>query len=255
MGFAPTWLRRVGRPPASQNHFNHWRTIYAQKQTPGVRTPNSKSLTEALSVDIKQINKYNKWERLLLMLATSYPGVSVEVFEKAGWILIQRKVTGGAQSFDQDWAAYSDGFGTASPSSNDNYWLGLKHVYRLLQLGTDKLRIKVGKLFHCVRILSGNVKYRIMPLSEGENTVRICNFVWRRYGSGTGIVEWLEIIDVWCSNLKQFDVEADRKCIFFLFSAVNENADENEIPFSAEKRKRRSPVPISQNLVTVQLRT
>jgi len=26
----------------------------------------------------------------------------------------------------------------------------------------------------------------------------------------------------------------------FSFSAVNENADENEIPFSAEKRKRRS---------------
>ena len=24
MGFAPTWLRQVS-PPASQNHFNHWR--------------------------------------------------------------------------------------------------------------------------------------------------------------------------------------------------------------------------------------
>jgi len=41
----------------------------------------------------------------------------------------------------------------------------------------------------------------------------------------------------------------------FSFSAVNENADETEIPFSAEKQKRKSPVPISQNLVTVQLRT
>ena len=39
------------------------------------------------------------------------------------------------------------------------------------------------------------------------------------------------------------------------FSAVNENADENKIPFSAEKLKRKSPVSISQNLVTVQLRT
>jgi len=40
------------------------------------------------------------------------------------------------------------------------------------------------------------------------------------------------------------------------FSAVNENADENDIiPFSAEKRKRKSPVPITQNLVMVQLRT
>jgi len=55
--------------------------------------------------------------------------------------------------------------------------------------------------------------------------------------SGTGIVEYLKIIDVGC-NLKQ----ADRKCIFS-FSAVIENADENEIPFSAEKRKRKSLVP------------
>ena len=26
MGFAPTWLRQVSPPPASQNHFNHWNT-------------------------------------------------------------------------------------------------------------------------------------------------------------------------------------------------------------------------------------
>ena len=41
----------------------------------------------------------------------------------------------------------------------------------------------------------------------------------------------------------------------FSFSAINENADENEIPFWAEKQKRKSPVPISQNLVMIQLRT
>jgi len=27
MGFAPTWLRQVSPPRASQNHFNHW-TVY-----------------------------------------------------------------------------------------------------------------------------------------------------------------------------------------------------------------------------------
>jgi len=41
----------------------------------------------------------------------------------------------------------------------------------------------------------------------------------------------------------------------FPFSAVSENADENELPFSAEKRKQKLPVPISQNLVMVRLRT
>ena len=45
--------------------------------------------------------------------------------------------------------------------------------------------------------------------------------------SETGIVECLKIIDVGC-NLKQLDVEADRRIL---------------------------PVPISQNLVTVHLRT
>jgi len=28
MGFAPTWLRQVSPPPASQNHFNHWENGY-----------------------------------------------------------------------------------------------------------------------------------------------------------------------------------------------------------------------------------
>ena len=51
--------------------------------------------------------------------------------------------------------------------------------------------------------------------------------------SGTGIVEWLEIIDVGC-NLKQFDAKADRNAFFHVWS--NENADENEIPFSAENK-------------------
>jgi len=28
MGFAPTWLRQVSPgPPASQNHFNHWKPV------------------------------------------------------------------------------------------------------------------------------------------------------------------------------------------------------------------------------------
>jgi len=37
--------------------------------------------------------------------------------------------------------------------------------------------------------------------------------------------------------------------MYFTYSAVNENADENEIPFSAEKRNRTLPaVSVSQNL-------
>ena len=70
------------------------------------------------------------------------PDVDVELRTLDGWILMQRKVTGGAVSFAQNWAAYRDGFGSAT--GNDNYWLGLDKVYRLMQLGSVRLRVEVG---------------------------------------------------------------------------------------------------------------
>jgi len=57
---------------------------------------------------------------------------------------MQRKVTGGSVSFNQNWAAYRDGFGSAT--INDNYWLGLDKVYRLMQHGSVRLRIEVQKM-------------------------------------------------------------------------------------------------------------
>jgi len=58
------------------------------------------------------------------------------------WILMQKKVTGGSVLFNQNSAAYRDGFGSAT--YYDNYWLGLEKVYRLMQLGSVKLRVEVG---------------------------------------------------------------------------------------------------------------
>ena len=46
-------------------------------------------------------------------------------------------------SFNQNWAAYRDGFG--SPTGNDSYWLGLDKVYHLMQLGSARLRVEVWK--------------------------------------------------------------------------------------------------------------
>ena len=54
---------------------------------------------------------------------------------------MQRKVTGGSVSFNKNWAAYRDGFGSAT-DNDDNYWLGLDKVYRLMQLGSVRLRIE-----------------------------------------------------------------------------------------------------------------
>ena len=68
--------------------------------------------------------------------------MDVELRTLDGWIVMQRKVTGGLVSFAQNWAAYRDGFG--SVTGNDNYWLGLDKVYRLMQLGSVRLRVEVG---------------------------------------------------------------------------------------------------------------
>ena len=69
------------------------------------------------------------------------PAVVVPLLTINGWILMQRKVTGGAVSFNQLWIEYRDGFGI---STCDNYWLGLDKVYRLTQLGNVRLRIEVN---------------------------------------------------------------------------------------------------------------
>ena len=56
---------------------------------------------------------------------------------------MQRKVVAGSVSFYRSlWANYRDGFGSAA--GNDNYWLGLDKVYRLMQLGGVRLRVEVG---------------------------------------------------------------------------------------------------------------
>jgi len=69
------------------------------------------------------------------------PAVALPLLTINGWILMQRKVKGGSVTFIQTWVRYRDGFG--SPTGNDNYWLGLEKVYRLMQLGNVRLRIEV----------------------------------------------------------------------------------------------------------------
>jgi len=69
------------------------------------------------------------------------PAVAVPLLTINGWILMQRKVTGGAVSFRQEWTEYRDGFGMTT--GNDNYWLGLEKIYRLQQFGNVRLRIEV----------------------------------------------------------------------------------------------------------------
>jgi len=86
-----------------------------------------------------------KYEETSTTALSANPTVVVPLLNVNGWILMQRKVTGGSVSFNQNWAKYRDGFGSAT--DNDNYWLGLDKIYRLLQFGNLSLRIEVGYIF------------------------------------------------------------------------------------------------------------
>jgi len=81
------------------------------------------------------------------------PAVAVPLLTINGWILMQRKVTGGSMSFNHNWATYRDGFGSAA--GNDNYWLGLDKIYRLVQMGGITLRVEVCKLTQLLCYLVG----------------------------------------------------------------------------------------------------
>jgi len=77
-----------------------------------------------------------------------------------GWIMMQRKVTGGSVSFNTNWAEYRNGFGSAW--DDDNYWLGLDKIYRLLQFGNLRLRVEV--LTTCI--------YQIIIAWQSKNIFR-----------------------------------------------------------------------------------
>jgi len=82
-----------------------------------------------------------KYEETSTTALSANPTVTLPLLTINGWILMQRKVTGGAVSFEKNWVEYRDGFG--SPTVDDNYWMGLDKVYRLMQLGGVKLRVEV----------------------------------------------------------------------------------------------------------------
>jgi len=82
-----------------------------------------------------------KYEDTSTAALSANPAVAVPLMTINGWIVMQRKVTGGSVSFVQNWAEYRDGFGSAT--GNDNYWMGLDKVYRLMQLGSVSLRVEV----------------------------------------------------------------------------------------------------------------
>jgi len=71
------------------------------------------------------------------------PAVSLPLPTGSDWIMMQRKVTRGSESFNKTWAEYRHGFGSAT--CNDNYWMGLDNVYHLVQQSDLSLRVEVDR--------------------------------------------------------------------------------------------------------------
>ena len=83
-----------------------------------------------------------KYEAASTAALTDNSSVVVPLMVINRWVLTQRKVTGGTESFNKTWAEYRDGFGSAS--GDDKYWLGLDKIYHLVQLGSLTLRVEVN---------------------------------------------------------------------------------------------------------------
>jgi len=74
----------------------------------------------------------------------------------------------GLVSFNKKWIIYRDGFG--SSADNDNYWLGLEKVYRLVQLGNARLRVEVNlQLFGTYWLLTSSHRILLMLLYTALN--------------------------------------------------------------------------------------
>ena len=69
------------------------------------------------------------------------PSLGIPVQSVNSWIVIHNNVIGGVMSFNQNWLAYRNGFGSGLLS--DNFWLGNELVYKLTSAATYYLRVEV----------------------------------------------------------------------------------------------------------------
>ena len=77
---------------------------------------------------------------LKLPFSRSFPGIDARCdmdTDRGGWLVIQRRVSGGTENFFRGWSDYEDGFGDL----NGEFWYGLKNIHCLTTRGDVELRI------------------------------------------------------------------------------------------------------------------
>ena len=108
-----------------------------------------------------------KYEETSTTALSADPAVVVPLLTINNWILMQRKVVASSVSVVQNWAAYRDGFGSAA--GNDFYWLGLEKVYRIMQLGSVRLRVEVCRFKEIEPI---QLDWAMLAISMVDSAVR-----------------------------------------------------------------------------------
>ncbi len=93
--------------------------------------------------------------------------------EEGGWLVIQRRVSGGTENFYRGWTDYENGFGDL----NGEFWYGLKNMHCLTTRDNVELRIdlkqddgtKVTWTYQLFKVAGGSDNYRL-TIGQGEGT-------------------------------------------------------------------------------------
>ncbi|PIK57219.1 putative fibrinogen-like protein 1 [Apostichopus japonicus] len=109
------------------------------------------------------------------IMPTGWPGlpfnVSCKMENNGGWTVFQRR-TDGSTSFDQNWAAYKDGFGDSR-----NLWLGNEKLHYLTNQRNYKLRFDITTS-------SGSAKYA--EYTEFQIESESTNYTMNKLGNHSG---------------------------------------------------------------------
>ena len=92
-----------------------------------------------------------------------------------GWVVIQRRVSGGTENFERGWVDYENGFGDL----NGEFWYGLRNMHCLTTRDDVELRIElkkddgttVNRTYQLFRVAGPDDNYRLhIGLGEGTNS-------------------------------------------------------------------------------------
>ena len=90
-----------------------------------------------------------------------------------GWLVIQRRVSGGTENFYRPWEEYEDGFGNL----NGEFWYGLKNIHCLTNYQDVELKIELKRddgtgitwTYQVFKVEGPDTNY-ILRIGEGQGT-------------------------------------------------------------------------------------